>query len=454
MKTPFWHQNPAALIAVLLITACGDARGPATSADNAAAGRAPLQFQVFGDPAELQAYRELIAGYEARHENHKVALIPVGKQKDHMAKLTAAFAAKRPPDVFVINYRRYGQFAARGVLEPLGPALTGAGFEEQDFYAPAVDAFRFDGQLMCLPQNVSSLVVYYNRALFKRYDVPEPGVDWTAREFLSAAQRLTRDEDRDGRIDTYGVALDPMLIRVAPFIWSVGGDLVNDVSRPTILTLDRPQALRALDFVRSLNLVHRVVPGLAEYHAEDSEARFARGGLGMLFHSRRYTTTLRHAAMLDWDVAPMPRFGERPAASALHADAYCLARGTAQRPAALAFIRYALSDEGQALLTRSGRLVPARRAVAESPVFLDPTQPPARARVFLDAIPHLRRTPSIATWHEIETRADTMLEEWFYEPPAGGVDLDAIGGGGREIALPLRDMAQPLLLEALTKPGR
>ena len=62
------------------------------------------------------------------------------------------------------------------------------------------------------------------------------------------------------------------------------------------------------------------------------------------------------------------------------------------------------------ILTRTGRLVPARKSVANSPVFLDPTQPPASAQVFLDAIPHLRRTPNIAVWHEIETRAEAPVE--------------------------------------------
>ena len=35
-----------------------------------------------------------------------------------------------------------------------------------DFYQPAIDAFRYKGDLWCIPQNVSSLAVYYNKALF------------------------------------------------------------------------------------------------------------------------------------------------------------------------------------------------------------------------------------------------------------------------------------------------
>lgn len=441
-----------AALLVLLISACGRQENPPAPA--ASARSAAVSLQVFGDPAEIAAYRELIAAFEARHPGRRVELIPVGKQSDHMAKLTAAYASGRAPDVFVLNFRRFGQFAERGVLEPLGPALTVRGFDESEYFEPSLEAFRIRGTLMCAPQNVSSLVVYYNRALFRQFGVPFPARDWTLADLLDAARRLTRDTDGDGRTDVYGLALEPTLIRIAPFVWSMGGELVNDTDRPTMLTLDRPAALRALDLVRSLNSQHHVVPPLAAHQAEDEDSRFARGGVAMLFQSRRFTTTLRGIDGLDWDVAPFPRLGK--SASALHADAYCLSKSTPNRDAALAFIGFAVGDEGQAILTRTGRLVPARKSVANSPVFLDPTQPPASAQVFLDAIAQLRRTPNVAVWHEAETRADTILEEWFFEPgaAAGVLDPDAAGGEGLSAAIQLRDAIQPVLLRPLQSQAR
>ena len=77
------------------------------------------------------------------------------------------FAAGDPADVVLINYRRYAPFAAMGVLEPLAPYLRQSEvISESDFFAVATDPFRWRGQLMCIPQNISSLVVYYNRDLF------------------------------------------------------------------------------------------------------------------------------------------------------------------------------------------------------------------------------------------------------------------------------------------------
>lgn len=404
---------------------------------------AAVRLQAFGDPLEIAGYRELIAAYEAAHPGAKVELIPVGKQRDHMAKLATAFAGGDPPELFLLNFRRFGQFADKGVLAPLGPALGPSGqWRAEDFYEPAVEAFRYQGEQLCLPQNVSSLVVYYNRALFRSagIDYPKPG--WTVNEFAVAALNLrVRAKDAAGK-RVWGLGFDPTLIRIAPFLWTFGGDFVDDVRAPRRVTLDGP-AVRALQFVKSLRSQSAVVPPLAAYKAEDHESRFARGGLGMLLQSRRYTATLRAAQGLDWDVAPFPR--AREPLTVLHADAYCQAAAARDPAAAQRFVAWALSEQGQALLAKSGRLVPARRSVAESPAFLDPAQPPASARVFLDSIPRMRRTPNVAAWHEVESTADVLLEEWFYEAPAGGEEEGDGSEDAQLLVAALRAAVQPIL---------
>ena len=74
-----------------------------------------------------------------------------------------------------MNYRFYGQFAASDAIEPLDDRIADVGrFAADDFYPVAMDAFRWQGEQLCLPQNISSLAVYYNRDLFEQYGVAEP----------------------------------------------------------------------------------------------------------------------------------------------------------------------------------------------------------------------------------------------------------------------------------------
>ncbi|NMO14883.1 sugar ABC transporter substrate-binding protein [Pyxidicoccus fallax] len=420
--TKRWTAALALAGAVLLGGCKREEKPPEPAKPGTAAAPTEVTLQLFGDPAEVEGYRQLISAFEAKNPDVKVRLVPIGKQKDHMAKLTTAFSGGTPPDLFLINYRRFAQFAAKDVLEPLGPRLEKSTvLKERDFYPQAVEAFRYDGALECLPQNVSSLVVYWNRALFQRLGVPPPKPDWTWDDFRKTAQALTRDENGDGRMDVHGLAFEPTLSRLAPFIWQAGGDIVDDVNDPRHMQLLNEPALEALRFVLRLQRVFKVTPSLEEAKSENHEARFAAGRLGMLLNSRRLVPTLRAVPDLDWDVAPLPR--HHKTATVLHSDAYCMSRASKAKDAAFRFVEFALGSTGAELVARGGRTVPSLKRVAESPAFLDPNQRPASARVFLDSILSIRRLPNVAVWNEVETRADVIVEEWFYTVPPHGTQL-------------------------------
>ena len=155
-------------------------------------------------------------------------------------------------------------------------------------------------------QNISSLVVYYNADLFTAAGVAPPAAGWTWADFLAAAQALTRDTDGDGTIDQYGAGIEPSLFRVAPFIWQLGGDIVDDPLRPTRLTLDSAPSQAALNWFVSLQTEHGVVPDALAEAAEESEVRFLNGNLAMFFNSRRGVPTYRTIEGFAWDVAPLP----------------------------------------------------------------------------------------------------------------------------------------------------
>ena len=208
-----------------------------------------VSFMVFGDPAELAAYQSLTAAFETAHPEIELELIHIPSAADYRARLGVDFAAGDPADVVLINYRRYAPFAAMGALEPLAPYLRGSDvIDENDFFEVATDPFKWRGELMCIPQNISSLVVYYNRALFDAAGLPYPEDDWTLDEFLATAQALTLDLDGDGDVDQYGLGTEASIFRLAPFVWGNGGELVVLESglRPIRLALDSRAAREAV----------------------------------------------------------------------------------------------------------------------------------------------------------------------------------------------------------------
>jgi multiple sugar transport system substrate-binding protein len=411
------RASSAAIVAVLslLLAGCGGFGGGGEVSGE-------ISFLVFGEPEELRAFRSVVREFEEIEPDVDVRLIEASDRTDLITRLSTSFAGGSPPDVFLINYRFFGQFASRGAVEPIEDRLAESdAFQERDFYPQALDAFRFDGKLTCLPQNISSLVVYFNRDLFRKARVAPPLPGWTWDAMVEKAIRLTRDEDGDGNPDQYGLGVEPTLIRIAPFVWSNGGELVDDEEHPTRFALDKPAAQAALQEFFDLRQLHLVVPSEVEIEAEDDESRFQNGRTAMVLSSRRSTPSFRTITAFDWDVAPLPRH-KRPA-GILHSDAYCLTSASQSKDAAWRFMEFALGPEGQRITARSGRTVPSLIEVSRSDAFLDPSAKPASSHVFLDTIPFIRRVPNISTWPEIEDASEGILEVGFYE-----------GGSGEETA--------------------
>lgn len=394
-----------AVVSLLLTTSCSDSGRDNTGDTEKPTGS--IRVQISGEAEETAVYDAVVDTFESDNPGIQVELTKVADKDDHLAKLTTSFAAGDPPDVFLVNYREYAQFVTRGAIEAVEGHLKDAGIDLDLYFPQPLEAFTFDGTLQCMPQNVSSLVVYYNRKLFRQAGVKPPNDGWSFEEFRDITRALTRG-------DVHGLGIDPEIIRLAPFAWSAGGEIVDDEDAPTRFTLDDPATRKALEFLVSLVRDDQVVPSEKEVSAQDLETRFVTGKLGMLLSSRKDTPVFREVLGLDWDVLPLPT--DQQQAGILHSDAYCIAASSENVVAALEFVAFAVGQQGQTLTALAGRTVPSMKAVARSGAFLDPSQPPAHSRVFLDAVPYIRRTPVIPTWPEIEDIAKEILTRAFYEP--------------------------------------
>ena len=418
---------------------------------SAAREKRPVRFAFFGTPAEQGTYRRLIEAFEAAHTDIAVEAVALDSGD---ATLTSGALAARPdvpwlqlggayqpwlwtalasptaPDVFVLSYNRFPAFAARGVLEPLGPYLrAGSDLATDDFYPTALDAFRTpdiaDDGLGALPLNASSLAVYYNRDLFDEFGVKQPGDGWDWDRFADAAEALTVDRDGDGQIGVHGLAIEPRLSRSAAFVWGAGGDLVDDHDLPTKLTLDSPAAQTGLRRFAELGPAGRnTTPTNAQARQFGDLARFCTGRAAMFVHSRRVVPFLRETPGLNWDVAPLPV--DATPANVLHSDGLAMLTGARDKEAAWAFISFAAGPVGQTVLAETGRTVPSLRSVAESDAFLYGTAlplrfggervglAPTRAQVFLDNVAIARRLPKIATVPAVEQVFDAAFSTAFY----------------------------------------
>ncbi len=400
-----------------VLPACTSAGGDEPTPDPEEA--TTISVWVSGDPEETQAFLDVAEGFEASQDGIDVDLVQIAERDDLIARLSTAFAGGEPPDLFLMNFRYLGQFESKGALAPLAPYLADSdAFSQEDFYPEAMSAFQFGGEQVCMPQNVSSLVLYYNRDLFEQAGVPLPPAEgWSWNDMVAAATELTQDADGDGAVDVYGLGVDPEIIRVAPFVWSNGGEVVDDPVTPTRSAIGSLRGIQAVQAFLDLRGVAGVTPTDEEAESQNFEERFLDGTLAMMMESRKVVPSFRTITGFEWDVAQLPV--HRQPATILHSDAYCMTAASDHKDEAWTFLEFALGPEGQGIAAATGRTVPSLRSVAESDAFLDPSAPPANSQVFLDNIPFIRAVPNVETWPEIEDVVNALLEEAYYEPGGG-----------------------------------
>ncbi|MCO5222939.1 MAG: extracellular solute-binding protein [Thermomicrobiales bacterium] len=259
-------------------------------------GADAVRFAFFADPSEALAYAQLIDHFEAAQSEIKIEPIvisssnvaPLGRllpASKYPEWLRDSFTGPNPPDVFLFTYRDVGAYDTRGVLEPLDTWMeSSAALAEEDFYPEALSLFRPAGKpLLAIPQNLSSLVVYFNTEMFEEAGIAAPTGGWTWDEFSEAAVTLTRDTNGDGHADIHGVAFDPTIHRYAAAIWGAGGELFDDVYQPTRLTLDTPEARQGISWLTRLGPTGmKAAPSYEDRLLMDDTQRFQGGKAAML----------------------------------------------------------------------------------------------------------------------------------------------------------------------------
>ena len=100
-----------------------------------------LSFLVFGEPAEAKAFVDVAKGFQEANPGVTMNTDAVPSQPNHLLKLATAFAAGDPPDVWVIDYRRFGLLQNAGVVEAAQPYLEKSTvIKASDFYTKPLRA--------------------------------------------------------------------------------------------------------------------------------------------------------------------------------------------------------------------------------------------------------------------------------------------------------------------------
>ncbi|GAA3599256.1 sugar ABC transporter substrate-binding protein [Kribbella ginsengisoli] len=349
----------------LTLTACG--QGSATKQAAAPEGKSVVRYMNFssndGHEKDLTA---IVNAFQTANPNITVQVETV-PYADYFTKLQTSVAGGTAADAFELNYENFVTYAKNGSLAELKGVDTAA------YKKSLVDAFNDGGKQYGVPESFSNVVLFYNKALFKKAGVAEPTDAWTWKDEQAAAAKLT---DKGAKVwgDYQPVSYNEFYKVLA----QNGGEFLN--ADRTEATFNSPQGVEAAKFL--IDKVGKTMPTEADgAGTPDFDSKLFKSGKLAMWHTGIWMFSAMAQAPFDWDVVVEP--GNTKKASAMFVNGLVVSAASKNADAAQKWVTFLASsdDTTKTRLATSWELPPVADEAKLAP-YLDQKKPANRKAVF------------------------------------------------------------------------
>jgi len=339
-------------------------------------GIVTIKMAVSGSEQEKKLRYETADLFMKENPTIKIEWVDIGDERRQ--KTLTLISGGKAPDILYINEWTL-PLAERNVLMPLDDTIAkDTSFDISEFYPDVLDAYRLNGKLYGLPQEVSPLVMYYNKNLFDQAGVPYPTDDWTQEDFVQIAKKLT-----DSKKKKYGYLSENWYGHYMGWLNRNGGKLFSDDGKKS--GFDTPEALKALELMNKIVVEDHSSPNPAEQEAagQGSDAQFRNQQVAMISSGMWLLPAFKSEPLnFDWDVVKMPK-GETQATTA-GVLSWSISKDTKHPEEAWKVLKFFVGHEGMKIVAKYNMALPASNVAEANQMILD-SKFPANVKAFVDS---------------------------------------------------------------------
>lgn len=404
MKKRVFTLFLAAIMALSVLVACTPKETEPTPTPSAPAptGNEPATPAPLEGTLELWVYEEFykdqdqsalaLATKTFTDQNPGVTInivpVPYGSSS-YRDKYIQAANGGGGPDLLQCDNIWVPQFAAMDIIIPLSDYM---GDTVNDYFPGTIEAATYNDQVWGVPFAADSMILFYNKDMFRAagLDPEKPPTTWE--EFRTYAIAL-----RDKGLGAYGLLGGwGGSFEWLPWFWQNGGEIIGADGK---VAFNSPEGMEATKFFLDLLTVDKVVPEAAlTWKAWDElAAGFANQTVAMAQGMAvLYNALERLDVTFDWGVAVLP--GRKEQANTLGGSHWVINKNSENADLAYAWIEF-ISAKEQALDINDAYLrISARKDAMEQKI----AQESDITKVFVQALETSRPRPIIPEWTTID----------------------------------------------------
>ncbi|MCU6707797.1 ABC transporter substrate-binding protein [Paenibacillus sp. J5C_2022] len=292
------------LVFAVIISACGKGGGSESKSDGGdkSSGK-PVELEFFfpvavGGPI-TKLIDQLAKDFEAENEGITVKPIYGGSYQDTMTKVATTVQGGNAPDLAVLLSTDLYTLLSMNAIEDLTPRFAGDYFN--DFYDAFLGNTKSGDQVWSVPFQRSTIVLYYNKDMFREAGLDPEKAPATWDELRDYAAKLTKPDGSQWGIEIPSTGYQYWMLQALAL--QSGGNIKAGDGKEVFF--NQPHVEEALQFYVDLGRKDKVMPeGTIEWATVPSD--FISGKTAMMFHTTGNLTRVKNEAGFDFGVAFLP----------------------------------------------------------------------------------------------------------------------------------------------------
>lgn len=315
---------------------------------------------------EATQWEPLVEEFNSQHENINLELVKAPNDSNIIEDLysSAFLLGDSPYDLVYMDIVWVQKFAAAGWLESLDDRVSQATLAE--YFPGDVNGGRYQGKLYRMPLRSDVGMLYYRQDLLNQggYQPPE-----TFTDLVEISQALQQETNVDWGYVWQGKQYEGLSAMFVEILEGFGGYWVNPETLE--VGLDRPEAIEAVEFLRSAIASGISPPGVTTY-AEEETRRFFQNGNAIFLRNWPYVVPLAEDSEIGgkFAIKAMPHLPGENSGACLGGWGLGIAKTSPHPDAAWSVIEYFNQVDTQRKLLLITGFVPSRKSLFTDPVLV------------------------------------------------------------------------------------
>lgn len=282
----------------------------------------------------------MIEGFEKENPEIDVTAVYAGNYDDTRVRALSALQSGEPAQLSVLFSIDAYDLVEQDLIVSFDDVVKTDEEKQwlEGFYPALMANSKVEGKTWGIPFQRSTIVMYYNKDMFREAGLDPEKAPKTWDEMLAAGKALAKD----GRYGLMVPSTGYPYWMLQCFAIQNGKELMSKDGSEVYF--DDPAVIEALAFWRSLSAEHKISPeGLVEWGT--LRQAFVQGQTAMMWHTTGNLTAVKNEAKFDFGVAELPA-QKQPGSPTGGGNFYLFKKATdEERAASLKLIRYMTAPE-------------------------------------------------------------------------------------------------------------